>query len=295
MRRLLICCIVSLLFLQACSSQTEQSTQKSTETPNIIASTPEPATTLKKSPIPITVETPDLLSDVVSSQDLGVYLNEYENATMLLSDGVSQVIFNESLSTQRRSPYSTFKIPNSLIALEEGVVAIDNSIRKWDGTKYNRPELNQDQDLASGMKYSCVWYYQQLAREIGENAMQRHLNDITYGNMDISGGIDKFWLGSTLLISAQEQLDFIIRLYHNELPFLKDNMEYVKSTMHQEGYPIDIYGKTGSSGRGHGWFVGYLLINEKPYFFATYIEGEDISGLIVRDKTAEILNNIFNE
>gem|GEM_PF-6249480 len=72
-------------------------------------------------------------------------------------------------------------------------------------------------------------------------------------------------------------------------------MEYVKSIMCQEGYPIDIYGKTGAFGKGQGWFIGYTLINEAPYFFASYIEGNGVDGPLVRDKTIEILCDILNE
>ncbi len=238
-------------------------------------------------------ETSISLNELISAEDLGVYFDEYAVATMLLSDGVSAIAYNEPLSTKRYAPYSTFKIANSLISLEEKVVSVDDSMRKWDGTQYSIPNFNQDQDMSSAIKYSCVWYYKQLAREVGKTAMQKHLNEIGYGNMDISGGIDTFWLGSSLLISPQEQLDFIIRFYNNELPFSKDNIEYVKSIIRQESYPIELYGKTGSSGKGHGWFVGYAIFNEKPYFFATYIEGKNVDGPLVRDKTAEILSQFF--
>ncbi|MDR2908369.1 MAG: hypothetical protein LBU86_00600, partial [Oscillospiraceae bacterium] len=91
-----------------------------------------------------------------------------------------------------------------------------------------------------------------------------------------------------------EQLNFIVHLYNNDLPFLQDNIEYVKSIMLQEGYPFKLYGKTGSSSKGHGWFIGYAIFDDGPYFFTTYIEGENINGSQVRDKTAEILNSIFS-
>jgi beta-lactamase class D len=36
---------------------------------------------------------------------------------------------------------------------------------------------------------------------------------ISYGNQDISGGIDQFWLSSSLKISPKEQADFMEALY----------------------------------------------------------------------------------
>ncbi|MDR0881889.1 MAG: class D beta-lactamase [Candidatus Adiutrix sp.] len=285
----IIFCAVSLLLLQAFPLQKLQA-EPAADTSNPILSTTETTMPQAQTQTPAPKEMSAPLSELISAEDLAAYFDEYPNAVMLLSDGVSQIVFNEPFSTQRLSPYSTFKICNSLIALEEGVVSIDDSQRRWDGTEYNRRELMQDQDMASAIKYSAVWYYQQLAIEVGETAMQTRLNAVGYGNMDISGGIDKFWLYSSLLISSQEQLDFIIRLYRNELPFSRDNMEYVKSILRQDAYPIEIYGKTGSSGDGNGWFVGYTLLNEKPYFFAVYIEGTDASGALARDKIAEILS-----
>lgn len=275
------CTIILLLLMSACSLQNGQ-LEANLKNDKIIS----PNTGSEEDEVP--------LKERISQETLSAYFAVYDDASMVLSDGVSQIVYNEQLSAERHSPYSTFKIPNTLIALEEGVVTIEDSLRQWDGTMHSRPELNQHQDLASAMKYSCVWYYQQLAKEVGEKAMQKRLKNIGYGNTDISGGIDQFWLDSSLLISPQEQLEFMISLYHNDLPFSQKNMEYVKSIIKQEGYPIELYGKTGSSASGHGWFVGYTLLDEKPYFFATYIEGKEVSGPLVRDKTAEILVELLS-
>jgi beta-lactamase class D len=289
--------LIYIIYLGGCAKNTLPNVESTSST----SAEPSASTSQEQTPAPVPEETvaPEEtaipLNELISADDLAAYFGEYNVATMLLSDGVSQVTYNEPLSAKRYSPYSTYKIVNSLISLEEKVVSIDDSLRKWDGTQYSLPNFNQDQDMASAMKYSCVWYYQQLAREVGKTAMQNYLDEIGYGNMDISGGIDTFWLGSSLLISPQEQLDLIIRLYNNELPFSQDNMEYVKSIMRQEGYSVEIHGKTGSSGNGQGWFVGYAILNEKPYFFATYIEGKNVEGPLVRDKTAEILNKLLSE
>lgn len=281
-----------LLSLQACAEPVPN-----VEPPAATSAAPVPAiaspspTVLPPTPVPEAVPIP--LADRVSPEDLASYFEDYTNAAMLLSDGISQVAYNASFAKERHSPYSTFKIPNSLIALEEGVISVGSSTRQWDGTAHNRPELNQDQDLASAMKHSCVWYYQELAKEVGSVAMRKYLENIGYGNMDISGGIDSFWLGSSLAISPEEQLDFIIRLYHNDLPFSDENMDYVKSILRQDGYPLELYGKTGSSGRKQGWFVGYVLLDGAPCFFTTYIEGKDVSGLLAREDTVKIIVDLL--
>ncbi len=292
-RRIVASCMVSLLSLYACSPQTSPSkeAEPGVEAPAAASSataTSEPMESQGVStPVPGESATP--LKDVVSAEDLAEYFDEYEFAVALLGDGVSQVAYNEESATRRFSPYSTFKMANALICLEEQVVFAGDSMRRWDGTEYGLSEWNQDQDMASAMKSSCVWYYRQLAREVGKKAMKRRLNELDYGNGDVSGGADEFWLESSLLVSPQEQMDFIIRLYRNELPFSQDNMDYVKSIIRQEDCPVDVYGKTGSSSEGRGWFVGYALLDEAPCFFAAYLEGEGVDGPSVRDKMVELI------
>lgn len=240
----------------------------------------------------ICITEPVFLTDLISPAQLATYFTDYTEATMLISDGESTVVLDEELAQLQFSPYSTFKIPNSLIALETGVITEEDSLRQWDKTVRSRPELNQDQTLASAFTHSCVWYYQELARQVGAEAMQTYLDQMEYGNHDISAGIDEFWLGESLKISPQEQLDFITRLYHYDLPFSRQNIDAVKAIMKQDGYPVELYGKTGSSGRGQGWFVGYALLADRPYFFSVYITGDNADGLTAREITADIMADI---
>ncbi|MEE3715780.1 class D beta-lactamase [Tumidithrix elongata RA019] len=173
-------------------------------------------------------------------------------------------------------PASTFKVFNSLVALETGAIADENVVIKWDGIKRELPEWNQDQTLRSAIKYSTVWFYQELARRIGSTRMQRYINLANYGNRDIGGGIDRFWLDGKIRISPKEQIDFLVKLYQNKLPFSKRSLAIVKDIMIRE--KTDEYvlrGKTGwaSSVKPNiGWFVGYLELGDRPFFFAINID-----------------------
>ncbi len=102
-----------------------------------------------------------------------------------------------------------FKILNALIGLDTKVVEDEYAIKYWDGVKREIDAWNQDHTLGSGMRHSVVWYYQELAREIGESEMKEGLVKANYGNKDISGGIDEFWLSSSLQISPVEQAHFL--------------------------------------------------------------------------------------
>lgn len=78
------------------------------------------------------------------------------------------------------------------------------------------------------MRESVVWYYQAMARDIGMKRMQEWLGKIGYGNNDISGGIDRFWINSSLRISPLEEVEFLGKLVDETLPFDKDVMRTVK-------------------------------------------------------------------
>jgi beta-lactamase class D len=78
-------------------------------------------------------------------------------------------VYNPDPEGQRYAPASTFKVLHSLIALQTGVVPDAQATRRWDGTVYPIPAWNKDQTLSSAVKDSVIWYFQDLAREIGRD------------------------------------------------------------------------------------------------------------------------------
>ena len=173
-------------------------------------------------------------------------------------------------------PASTFKILNSMIILETGTVANEQEMVPWDGVKRFVPAWNKDHNLRSAIKVSAVWFYQEMARRIGEETMQGYINNVGYGNQDISGGIDQFWLDGGLRITAYEQIDLLQRLHLFTLPFSDQTHKKVKSILTQEvkdGYVLRA--KTGW-GRGEphdlGWYVGYVERTNRTLFFALNID-----------------------
>lgn len=207
------------------------------------------------------------------------------------------VRYNEEQCKKRLSPCSTFKIPNSLIALETGVANDENFTLKWDGTKQPIDSWNKDHTLKSAIANSVVWYYRELARRIGEEKMKYYIQKLNYGNMDISGGLDKFWLMSSIEISANEQLEFIFKLYKNELPFSKRTIDIVKDIMTLEKNDNFILrGKTGSGSKenySQGWFVGYVEHKNNAFIFTTNIIAPDgANGVKAKEITYNILKSL---
>ena len=181
-------------------------------------------------------------------------------------------------------PSSTYKIPNSLIALETGVIKDDVAVLTWDGIERGLltgspiAVWNQDLNLRLAFKYSAIWFYQVLARKIGHQRMQKFVNKMQYGNQNIGAeeDIDKFWLEGELRITPREQITFLRRLDQNDLPFSQRTMDLVKDIMINEQTPNYILrGKTGwdvSVTPNLGWYVGYLEQNDNVYFFATDLD-----------------------
>lgn len=177
-------------------------------------------------------------------------------------------------------PASTFKILNSLIALETGVIANELALLTWDGIQRTVPAWNQDLNMKEAIQGSAVWFYQVLARRIGYERMQDWVTRVGYGNQNIGSAtdIDEFWLEGALRITPQEQIQFLQQLYQNDLPFSERAIAIVKDIMILEKTPdYTIRGKTGWLGFGSetipqvGWYVGYLERGEQVYFFATNI------------------------
>ena len=165
-------------------------------------------------------------------------------------------------------PASTFKIPNSLIALETGALADTSTVLPWDGQERMIAAWNRDHSMTTAFPNSVVWFYQEAARRIGEERMQDYMNRMGYGNRNIEGGIDVFWLTGDLRISAMEQIDLLVRLSKDDLPFSKSTLEAVKGIMIEEkehGYVLRA--KTGWAG-SVGWYVGYIEREGGDYFFA---------------------------
>ncbi len=210
--------------------------------------------------------------------------------TKLNSD--SLLVFNPKRAKKAFLPASTFKIPNSLISLESKVIADENEIIKWDGVTRFYDKWNADQNLKSAIKYSCVWFYQELARRVGKEKMQFYLDTLNYGNSKMGADVDKFWLEGDLKISAVEQIEFLTQFLNRDLPFSDRNFDIVEKILlvdSTENYRQ--FAKTGWGGDDNnqvGWYVGFVKNNSGTSIFALNIH-------IKSDKDAEQRKLITNE
>ena len=210
--------------------------------------------------------------------------NKVDGCFTLSNNATGKItVYNMALDTQRFSPASTFKIVNSLIGLQTGKIVNDTMMIKWDGKVRVFPggdtakDWNKDMGMTEAFKVSSVPYYQEVARRIGKDTMKAWIDSIGYGNKNISGPVDSFWLNNALKISPDEQLGLVKRLYFDQLPFRKSVHEMVRNVMLQEdntAYKLSY--KTGwgfdEQKNNIGWQVGWIEENRHVYFFVTFVK-----------------------
>jgi len=173
------------------------------------------------------------------------------------------LVYNPRRAASGYLPASTFKILNALIGLETGVVDGPDTLFPWDGVRRNVAAWNGDLTLRQAFQVSAVPVYQEVARRIGAERMAWYVRACGYGNADIGGApLDLFWLSGNLRISALEQVAFLRRLFHGQLPFAAGTMETVKDMMLVERGPgWTLRAKSGwavKDAPGIGWWVGWL-------------------------------------
>jgi beta-lactamase class D len=210
------------------------------------------------------------------------------------TDDYLVIASDKDRSGEARRPASTFKIPNSVIALETGVVEDpDKDVFKWDGVVRSIEGWNRDHTLRSAIAVSAVPVYQEIARRIGAERMQKYLDLFEYGNRDIGGGIDQFWLAGSLRIDPVQQVDFVDRLRRGALPVGKRGQQLARDIL-----PVTKVGdaviraKTGLLGAepgkpSLGWVVGWAEKGGANTVFALNMDCREPRHIAARMKLAQ--------
>ena len=229
-------------------------------------------------------------NNVDEDDSLGKYFteNKVKGCFGLYNNSTNQFTFynKKRITDSSYFPASTFKIVNSLIGLQTGVITNDSMIIKWDSVKRPIESWNKDLSMYEAFRVSSVPYYQEVARRIGKETMEYWLDTINYGAgakdtaFIIKTAIDTFWLDNTLTISPAEELGLVRLLYFNKLPFFNVYQEKVKKAMLFESttqYRLSY--KTGLGIKDNGdhlaWMVGWIEENNHPYFFVLNLESAD--------------------
>ena len=216
------------------------------------------------------------------------------------------LVVNNIRSKMPLSPFSTFKIPNTLIALDSGHITDTSQALTYDKKKY--PEQawwpdswkKSEYDIFRAFEVSMVPIYRQLATDIGEEVMQNYLDNFSYGNQDISSGLDSFWLNGSMKISAIEQVRFLQKVHKGQLAVEKRSITTLKKIMLVEKNDrYSLFAKTGTGKTSIdstslstlGWYVGFVENAEGVHYFALNISRDSYKAINAVRKTI-VLNHL---
>lgn len=251
---------------------------------------------------------PDIIDVDWSEQFDGI-----QGAAVIYHAGKGQLaIYNQELAATRRSPCSTFKIISSATALEQGILDPAQSVRTWSGEVFWKESWNQDIDFRNAFRESCVWYFRQLIDDIGQERMRRALEQLSYGNLDMSDwegqlntnnanrALTGFWIESSLLISPKEQTEVMERIFGADSVYSDSTKTELKRVMRLkegiEAFDGTIYGKTGM-GMVHGivvdaWYTGFAEHKDGNLYFCVYLgqtDDKDVTSTAARELAVKLL------
>ncbi len=216
--------------------------------------------------------------------------------TAIADAGTGKILMQEGNCRDRVTPASTFKIALSLIGFDSGFLQDERTPSlpyrsgdpAWGGAAWR-----QDTDATRWMTYSVVWFSQRITHALGAPRVQKYVKEFNYGNADISGdagknnGLDRAWIGSSLVISPLEQMTFLQKLVRRELPVSAHAFDMtnqiVQTNLLPDGWTV--HGKTGTAfphhadgtndeTRAHGWFVGWITKDQRTLVFVRLTQDE---------------------
>lgn len=281
--------ILLLLLLSSCANNPE------TQETHIVE-------TEQEETAPITQD--DISDPAIEDIDLSGQFNGINGCAVIydLKDD-KYYIYNTTMSEQKVSPYSTFKIISTLAGLKNGVIENETSTMNYEGNQYPIPEWNENLTLEQAFQTSCIWFFRQIIDEVGSNEIQDELTQLGYGNCDISEWdgsdinpmpeLNGFWLDSSLKISPFEQVQVLKKIFEGESIYSDKDVAILKEIMLVSEDAKKIYGKTGSSSNGEAWFVGFSEENGEREYFAVYLNDNtqlnNISGSVAKEMALDIL------
>ncbi len=211
-----------------------------------------------------------------------------------------RVLVQEGECRERVTPASTFKIALAVMGYDAGFLKTESEPAlpfkqgyvAWGGDPWRQPT-----DPTRWMRYSVVWFSQQIAKSLGAQKLHDYGVKLGYGNADFAGdpgknnGLDRSWIGSSLKISPLEQVQFLRKLVTKTLPVslqAQDKANAIVETFSAADGTL-LQGKTGSAfprkadgrqDRAHsfGWFVGWTKAENRALVFVRLIQDEQDFG-----------------
>lgn len=244
--------------------------------------------------------------------------------TVVADATTHQTLLQQGDCSTRVTPASTFKIAISLMGFDSGflkdehapVLPYREGYVDWAGALWRQPT-----DPARWIKYSVVWFSEQVTQALGQARFQKYTTAFDYGNADVSGdapahnGVMGAWINSSLQISPLEQVSFLEKVVNRQLPVSAHAYDMTDRITEVTTLPggWDIHGKTGTGSpapsptfkgtfdkaHSYGWFVGWATKGPRTLVFARLIQDEKVepgpAGVRARDTFLQALPAMTNQ
>jgi beta-lactamase class D len=239
--------------------------------------------------------------------------------TAIADAGTGKILEQQGDCSDRVTAASTFKIAISLMGYDSGFLKDEHSpaLPFHEGYPDWIPTWRQTIDPTNWIKYSVVWFSQQVTQSLGETRFQNYVTAFHYGNEDVSGdagkhnGLTRAWLSSSLKISPLEQVAFLEKLVNRQLPVTPRAVDMTGQITQIAVFPDgwEIHGKTGwgfpavadgshDEAHAYGWFVGRATKGARTIVFARLIQDEkqekESAGLRARAAFLNELPSLLN-
>jgi len=172
----------------------------------------------------------------------------------VLENGSGQFIMNNLAQYKDSSyaPLNTFFAVPTLIAIDKG---------------YINPAPN------NWVAFDSVNFYKSLLSKLGRETIMKTRDSLHYGKGIPTADTTNYWENGSLVISPDEQMGFIKKLYFNQLPFQKRTQEIFKKMLIKEdnaNYKLSYLNATDYLGL-NTWYLGYVEEHNHPYFFVMHV------------------------
>jgi beta-lactamase class D len=241
--------------------------------------------------------------------------------TVIADANTGALLVKEGNCDGRVTPASTFKIAISLMGYDSGYLKDEHSPQlpfregyvDWGGPAWRQPT-----DPTRWIKYSVVWFSQQVTQSLGKERFADYTRKFQFGNADVSGdakhdGLTHAWIDSSLQISPMEQVAFLSNVANRRLPASQRAYDMTDEITEVARLPDgwDVHGKTGAGfpqnadgsddqAHGWGWFVGWASKANRTLVFARLIQDDGFvagispAGIRARDAFITALPGLAN-
>jgi len=215
--------------------------------------------------------------------------------------------YNLELCSRQLPPSQTFYILTSLIAIETSAVVDESKPSKW-LKEFPSEAYTDSMTLREAFKTKNNAYFIALHNKINPEYYTQYYDSIAYGNKTYGQG--DIWTQGPVMISLDEQIGFIKRIYHNKVKFVSERTTtIIKSMLLQvDKEDVKFYSFTSPveiDGQTYYYIIGAAenynaLKNPKtdrvenivhPYFFGLLVKAK--SGTITEAQAQAVLEDLL--